>query len=65
MFKLPHMKKLDTNLSRLMPEKQNMPTEQSRKQLRKPTVPKLPKRTKKLTLKAFELAYKAHHPKSS
>jgi hypothetical protein len=35
------------------------------KRLGKPRAPKLPEKTKKLTLKAFALAYEAHHSKSS
>ncbi|HTG17252.1 MAG TPA: hypothetical protein VK747_18515 [Blastocatellia bacterium] len=32
---------------------------------RNPVAPQLPEETKKLTLKAFRLAYEAHHGKSS
>ena len=32
---------------------------------RNPVAPQLPEETKKLTLKAFRLAYEAHHHKSS
>lgn len=48
-----------------MPEKKKHANGAKPKRRRKPEVPKLPEKTKKLTLKAFRLAYEAHHSKSS
>jgi hypothetical protein len=50
---------------RHLPEKakQNIGAKPQRR--RKPAAPKLPEKTKKITLKAFGLAYEAHHSKSS
>ena len=46
-----------------MPEKSKQANGAKPRRRRKPASPKLPKKTKKLTLKAFGLAYEAHHSK--
>ena len=52
-------------MTRTMPEKSKQANGAKPKRRRKPAAPKLPEKTKKLTLKAFELAYEAHHSKTS
>lgn len=52
-------------MTRKMPDKSNQGNGAKAPRGRKPAAPKLPEKTKKLTLKAFRLAYEAHHPKSS
>ena len=52
-------------LTRQMPDKSKQGNGAKPPRGRKPAAPKLPEKTKKLTLKAFRLAYEAHHPKSS
>jgi hypothetical protein len=45
------------------PEKSKRARGAKPKRRRKPADPNLPEKTKKLTLKAFALAYEAHHSK--
>jgi hypothetical protein len=64
-LEMAHCEEVRTTLTRQMPEKLKQGNGTKPPRRRKPAPPKLPEKTKKLTLKAFRLAYEAHHPKSS